>query len=313
MTLADYVTFIAIVECQSLTLAAEKLHLTKSAVSHAVTRIEEELRFPLFYRDRRDILLTEAAKQLLPYAYTVLRENDRFMEQVYSIQGLTSGSVTIGTCSSTCINWIPDIINTFRQQYPNIEVRVISGACNAELLQRLRNNEIDIAIASAAPAADLEIQEIYQDEMLCVMNESFQSREPGKVSVEELKRQPLILQSGAYGEESLSTLNDLGLDPTSFFTTYDDACLVAMVEGGLGYCVVGKLVLKSLTAKVKVYSFNPPQYRKLALIRRSHHKLSPVVKAMSKHIKDYVDNYPDYDLQMSRTGEKREEPDSVLE
>lgn len=299
MTLADYVTFIAIVECQSLTLAAEKLHLTKSAVSHAVTRIEEELRFPLFYRDRRDILLTEAAKQLLPYAYTVLRENDRFMEQVYSIQGLTSGSVTIGTCSSTCINWMPDIINTFREKFPNIEVRVISGASNAEILRSLRNNEIDLGIAAAAPTPDMEIQRIYQDEMLCVMNKSFQPKEPGRISLEELKSQPLILQTGYYGEEAMSTLNDLGLNPTSYFTTYDDACLVAMVEGGLGYCVVGKLVLKSLKAKVNVYSFDPPQYRHLALIRRSHHKMSPVVKAMSKHIKEYVGNYPDYDLQLS--------------
>lgn len=298
MTLSDYLTFVTIVECQSLTLAAEKLHITKSAVSHAVARIEGELKFPLFYRDRRDILLTEAAKQLLPYAYTVLRENDRFMEQVYSIQGLTSGCVTIGTCSSTCINWIPDIINTFREKYPNIEVRVMSGASNTQILQWLRNNEIDLGIGAATATADLDVQEIYRDEMLCVTNKAFLSANPPYISQEEVQQVPLILQTGYYGEEALSTLNDLGLNPTSYFTTFDDACLVAMVEGGLGYCVVGKLVLKSLRAKVNVYSFDPPQYRHLALLRHSHNKLSPVVKAMSRHIVEYVRNYPDYELNL---------------
>lgn len=298
MTLSDYQTFVTIAECQSLTLTAEKLHLTKSAVSHAVSRMEEELNFPLFYRTQRSVMLTEAAKQLLPHAYTVLRENDRFMEEVYSIQGLTSGCVTIGTCSSTCINWIPDIANTFREKYPHIEIRVRSGAANAQILQWLRNNEIDIGIASAAPSPDLDIQEIYKDEMLCVTSKSFTAKNPDYITMEEVKDLPLILQTGPYSEEAIVPLNEWGLNPPVYLTTYDDASLVAMVEGGLGYCVAGKLVLKSLRAKVNTYSFNPRKYRYLALIRNSRNRLSPAVNTMSRHIMQYVKNYPDYELNL---------------
>ena len=78
MTLDNYMTFATIVECKSLSLAAEKLHVTKSAVSHAVSRMESELRMPLFYRTHTGWTLTSEGKRILPFVYSIIRENDRF-------------------------------------------------------------------------------------------------------------------------------------------------------------------------------------------------------------------------------------------
>lgn len=288
MTLADYLTFTTIAECKSLTLAGKNLHLTKSAISHAVARMEAEFGFPLFHRDSKRFSLTENAQQLLPYAYSILRENTRFMEQVHQIQGLASGCITIGTCSSICINWIPAITNGFRELYPDIEVRVKVSASNNHIATWLLNNEIDIGLAPNSELPNLDIFNIYDDELICVTKPTFISKNPPYIDIEELDGMPVILQTDDFVEEPLRVFHRLGINPTAYFTTYDDASLVAMVEGGLGYCIVGKLILKSLSASVNSFSFNPPQYRQLALLRNSRSKPSPLVQMMIDHILAYV-------------------------
>lgn len=61
MTLFDYLNFLAVAECRSITTAADLLHLTKSAVSHNLSKIEKELSVPLFFRGSSGWELTAPA------------------------------------------------------------------------------------------------------------------------------------------------------------------------------------------------------------------------------------------------------------
>ena len=103
MTLSDYVIFTAVAEHRNMTHAAEKLHLTRSAISHAVSRMEQELGFALFIKTTHGISLTMNGEMLLPLAYSVIQSHHHFHETVSSINGLDAGHVRLGTCSSTCI------------------------------------------------------------------------------------------------------------------------------------------------------------------------------------------------------------------
>jgi len=299
MTLSAYQIFVTVAECRNLTMAAARLHLTKSAVSHALAKIEDNCRFSLFYRNQKTVELTEAGKRLLPYAYAVLQEDTKFEEQVHSLQGLTSGLVRMGTCSSTCINWIPEIVRTFRDKYPKIELQIRSGANNSQIIQWLRNNEIDIGLGGAEPNSGLVIEPIYKDELLCVTNRDFRPANPDFVTPEDIRNLPLILQEGDYDEEAVMALARLNVEISSYYTAYDDSCLVAMVEGGFGYCVEGKLSLKPLRSKVSVYSFHPPIYRQISLLRNSYDMPSPAAKKMWAHVREYVESYPEYELHLS--------------
>ncbi len=298
MNLSDYRMFVTIAECRNLTVAASQLHLTKSAVSHALAKLEKQLQFPLFYRNQKNMLLTGIGAALLPYAHAVLREHDNFKEQIYRLQGLDSGLVRIGTWSSTGIHWVPDIVNSFRAQYPQIEIQVRSGASNAKLFQWLTNHEIDIGIGDADPSPDLKAEELYQDEMLCVTNRSFQPANPGYVTPEDIQGLPLILQDGDYSREAIETLEKININSFSSFTAYDDSCLVAMAESGLGYCVEGKLTLKKLHMNVSAYSFHPPIYRRICLLLNSRIPASPAIREMCRFIREYAASYPPYELKL---------------
>ena len=89
---------------------------------------------PLFERSKRGLILTPYGSELLQYANSVLRANEQFNFRVKNLQGLESGIVRIGTCSSVCSNWIPDIISEFKKNHPNIEIQVRGGACNKYII-----------------------------------------------------------------------------------------------------------------------------------------------------------------------------------
>lgn len=84
----------------------------------------------------------------------------------------------------------------------------------------------------------------------------------------------------------------MGITAGSSFTSVDDTSLVALAESGLGFCIMGWLMLKSLTSNIRAFSFDPPQYRHLALLRSSRVAASPAVWALSGHIADYVRSLP---------------------
>ena len=296
MTIFDYINFLTVAECKSITVAADKLCLTKSAVSHNISKIEKELSVPLFFRGNNNWLLTDAGKMLLPYAQEVIRADQRFNETVRALNGLSSGCVKLGTCSSTCINWIPGIIKSFREKHPGVTVEVISGFCNTQLISMLRKNELDLAIAAATDEADLEISEIFVDEMMCVTSADFEPQNHTYVVSDDLRSLTNMISMGDYGEEALLVANHMGITACSTYTSVDDASLVALAESGLGFCIMGRLVLKSLSANIRAYSFNPPQYRHLSVLRNNRMEPSAATKALRDLIISYVRELPPFEL-----------------
>ncbi|MDY6038004.1 MAG: LysR family transcriptional regulator [Eubacterium sp.] len=296
MTLSDYITFVEVAKSSSLTLAAESLHLTTSAVSHAISRMENEFGFPLFSRTNRKVRLTLYGKTLLPFAEDILSENKKFMEQVDLFQGLKSGIVRIGTISSICINWLPEIINNFRKKYPDVEIQLRAGACNSEILNWLLDNEIDIGIGTTDPAPGLIFETLHEDEMVVITPPDCKT-DNGYISASELKSMPLLMQEPPYNEEVVKILNKLKISMKSTITGYDDHTLVSMAEGGMGCCIFGKLVMRRTSASVAVHSFNPKIYRNISLIVKSGIIQSEAVVTMCKCIKRYASNFPvDYEL-----------------
>ena len=72
MTLSDYIIFTTVSELKNMSLASDKLYLTRSAISHAISRIEREIGFPLFIKNTHGIELTDNGTNLLPLAYAVI-------------------------------------------------------------------------------------------------------------------------------------------------------------------------------------------------------------------------------------------------
>ena len=119
-----YQVFSTVIQEGTFQKAALKLNVTPSAVSHSITQLETELGFPVFIRSRSGAELTANGRTILPIIQEILNSQARLEQEAADINGLNAGSIRIGAFSSVCINWLPPIIQSFKKQYPHIDISV---------------------------------------------------------------------------------------------------------------------------------------------------------------------------------------------
>ena len=122
MTLLTYQVFKTVAEIGSFHKAADILGLTPSAISHAISSMENELGFSLLTRSKSGVTLTNYGENLLPYINAVLNSDESLQQAISQLNGLKQGKVKIGVFSSVCTNWLPESMNSFGNLYQEIEI-----------------------------------------------------------------------------------------------------------------------------------------------------------------------------------------------
>ncbi len=122
-------SFVAVAESGGVTRAAGFLHLTQSAVSMQLKRLEEMLGLELLDRSGRTIALTAAGEQLLVYAKRMVALNDevivRLTDQAYE------GSITLGVPHDIVYPAIPRVLKQFHAAFPRVQVQLVSSYTRA--------------------------------------------------------------------------------------------------------------------------------------------------------------------------------------
>ena len=287
MTLLTYQIFQTVVEQRSFQRAAELLNLTPSAISHAISTAEKELGFPLFIRNKNGVTLTSYGKSLQPYILAVLNSDTKLQQVILEFNGLTHGSVKIGSISSICNNFIPDLVTTFSGLYPNIEIKIYQGSCD-DVYSWIKTGVVDLGFLSESNCKDLEITTLYKDELLCVVPKSFYTRHRSYIELKELENHPFVSQQENTDIQDLLHKHHLIIHSSCHAA--DDLSIIAMVSAGLGICIMPKLVIKNIPYDVDTYSFKPSEYRTIGICSLNTNLMAPAVKSMYKHIIKYFKN-----------------------
>ena len=122
-----YKAFLKVVEVGSFTKAAELLGYTQPALSQMMTSLERELSMKLLYRSRYGIRLTPEGERLYPSVVSAVRQYDAMRRSADEISGLATGVVRIGTVSSVSAHWLPQVIRTFWEKHPNVQIVLHQG------------------------------------------------------------------------------------------------------------------------------------------------------------------------------------------
>ena len=194
MTLFAYQIFHAVAQQGSFARAAELLHVTPSAISHAVAGMEEEFGFSLFARTKSGVKLTGSGASLLPAVEKVLNSHENTMQQVAEINGMQKGSVRLGAFNSVCVSWLPRIITGFKERFPAIDIEIWQGDYN-DVAAWLRDGVVDLGFLSADASRENCFFPLYEDPLVCIAPLNFETREPGRITLEEMRGQPFVIQS----------------------------------------------------------------------------------------------------------------------
>lgn len=140
-------SFVAVADLGGVTKAAGFLHLTQSAVSMQLKRLEELIGVSLLDRTGRGIALTPSGEQLLGYARRMVSLNDEMIRRLTHEE--FEGEVTLGVPHDIVYPVIPRAMQQFAAAYPRVRVRLISSYTRA-LRAQFEKGECDLILTTEA-------------------------------------------------------------------------------------------------------------------------------------------------------------------
>lgn len=139
-------TFVAVADYGSMTVAANRLHMTQGAVSQQIKRLEDMLGSTLFERDKRGLKLTDAGERLLGNARRLLILNDDIWADM--TENTIEGSVRLGVPYDLIGTTLAPVLKSYAERHPQVEISLVC-ASSPDLLQALDNGGIDLGIIEA--------------------------------------------------------------------------------------------------------------------------------------------------------------------
>lgn len=125
--------------------AADKLHMSQSAISKRIHELESSFDIEIFDRSNRNAKLTEQGRELLIYCQEILERRDVMLEKVSDKKVLIS-RLRLGVTELTAMTWLPDFIEKIRQIYPRVHIEPTVEVSRV-LFENIINDQLDIIIA----------------------------------------------------------------------------------------------------------------------------------------------------------------------
>ncbi len=288
MTLLTYQVFKTVAEQGSFRKAADILGLTPSAISHAISSMEGELGFSVLNRSKNGVTLTNYGEHLLPYVNAVLNSDESLQQAIAEFNGLKQGKIKIGCFSSVCTNWLPDIMHSFQEEYPEICIEVFQGTYD-DVVYWIKNGIVDLGFLSVSSAGDIPIQPLYKDPLLCVVPKGIvKKKDTAYMEIDEMRNHQFVTQRESTDADIQNFLKENSLSVQSNYHVVDDLATIAMVANGFGICLMPEMVMKDIPYEVDCYPVKPDAYRIIGIATLNPEFMAPAVRTMYNHI---LENY----------------------
>ena len=253
--------FTTIAEEGSISAAAKKLHLSQPPLSYQMKLLEEELHLPLIERSARGIALTEAGRVLYKRAQGILELSELTRKEMLAMASGFTGTLHIGTVSSSGASLLGWRIPAFHQKHPQIGFAIHEGN-TFELMEMLESGLIELAIVRT-PFHNDQLNCLYlsPEPMIAAGAASFfpagmPSGQP--ISLELLGHAPVILYR-RFEKILLSLCEQKGITPQVFCIADDARTTLMWAEAGLGVAVVPQSAYRIMPHHNMVYGELPEE------------------------------------------------------
>lgn len=283
-----YLAFQKVVELGSFTKAADVLGYTQPAMSQMITSLEKELSIKLLYRSRYGIRLTLEGEKLYPFIQRTIAQYQSMMDIAKEIKGLDTGIIRIGTISSISCHWLPKLIKSFWEMYPQVQFTLHQGDYTT-IPEWVRTGEVDFGFVNPDAVAGMKTRFIKEGELRAVLPSDHALALKPFVTLEELAAEPFLLLEEGVLSEPLEAFHHKGLEPDIKLRVHDDYSILSMIETGLGVSILPELVLQKTSYKVAILPVNPVITRKIGVVMKEKNALS----IASKYFLDFLSKHVD--------------------
>ncbi len=240
-TMRQLAAFVAVGEMGTISAAAERLHLSQSALAAAVTDLEKALKVQLTVRRRaRGVQLTPTGEAVLARAKALLHQASELQADAVGEGGGVAGPIVIGCYPSLGPTVLPSLLHAFTQRYPQAVPELREDTQN-RLRKQLDDGEIDLAIVY-----DLELSPEWRTSRLMTREPSIVldaghrlagTTEP--VRMADLAEDPMILlDAPPSSHHALEVCRQAGFAPRVAYRTQNFETVRAFVGRGLGWTLL---------------------------------------------------------------------------
>ena len=248
--------FVAVVEEQSFTKAADKLCIAQPPLSRQIQNLEEELGLQLLERGSRPVKTTSVGQFFYQYAVKLLSNADQMVSMTKRIASVET-TIKIGFVGSLLFGLLPRIIYLYRQAHPNLKIELYEMGTNAQI-EALKDGRIDVGFGRLKISDPAIKRTLLRNERLMVAVHAShplnRMKDTGVHLADIVDERILLYPSTAkpnFSTHVLSIFSEHGLEPTKLNDVREVQLALGLVAAGEGICIVPES-----TTSIQVYNLS---------------------------------------------------------
>jgi DNA-binding transcriptional LysR family regulator len=234
----------------NFTAAANDLFVTQPAVTFQVKSFEEYCNLKLFKKKGRKVYLTDEGKTLYEYAEKIFRYEKEIENAIDEMRELKRGVLSLGTTKTYARYFMPLMITTFHQNFPNIKIQLNEGS-SAEMIYSLVDFKNEVAIiAKAIEHPEVNFFPFSKEEMVLIMAPDHPLAKKKAITFKELAQEPFIMKENGSGTRKLveELFGKEECSPNILMETSNTEFIKQLVQRGEG---VSFLVREAVAVELK--------------------------------------------------------------
>ncbi|KVO56935.1 LysR family transcriptional regulator [Burkholderia stagnalis] len=262
MTLAQLQALAAVVELGSLTAAADRLSRSQSAISHALTELEDITQVKLLLRDRQPVVLTAAGERLWPYVRNVVREAQTLRQQFSLSRGKLEGRLVVASLPSVSLAFVAPALEQLKAMHPEVSAVLLEGT-DAEVEGWIEDGTADVGVVAGTKTFANDLALLDEDFVAVAADGMFDGRK--RVTAKQLSAQPFIFSKAGCGPVIADYFARHGAQLRAAFNVVEMRTILSMAEAGMGVSIVPRITLTYTPFGGRVLELSPKLHRSVRL------------------------------------------------
>lgn len=283
MELRQIQYFIEVAKLEHVTEASYALHVSQSAVSRQIFKLESELGVDLFIHEGRKVKLTPIGRLFLGHMEHLMKVIENAQQEISEYLDPERGTVRIGFPSSMAAQMIPQVVSAFREKYPLVHFQLQHGSYK-ELVDWVAKGDMNLAIMGPVPQNEPQIKGavLFQEKFVAMLPASHPLAGQTSVKLSELKDDLFVLfpEGFVLRDIVVKACSNIGFQPKVTFEGDDLDAIKGLVSAGLGLTVLPEIALSEhIASSIVILPITEPRVtRDVGVIIPANRELPPTEK-----------------------------------
>lgn len=293
--------FVMIAELGNFSKAAQQLHITQTALTRRIQKLEAYLDLKLLDRTTRRVELTTMGREFLPQARNIVHDMTAAVERLKGMSKRAEGNFTLACIPSMTSHVLPEVMRHYASQHPDNRIRLLDGATH-EVYAAVLGGQAELGIAvQGEKHPDLSDTLLFADPLTFICRTSHPLQARTSVSWNDMRNTDLIGVSSFTATRIFMDyqLAKRGIRLIGNYEVQHHATAINLVAAGVGSAILPSSCLDEGDRPNvrKIPLVQPVVKRKVVLLRLKRGSLSPaaqafeqVLRQMTSELKEGVQN-----------------------